>query len=460
MPLAAIRSRIINLARQGKPTFAKGRTRPAINILGRTNMTATTSASTQASGSSSGGKSVWAAVPLGPPDAILGITEAFKADQDSRKINLGVGAYRDNAGESFVLESVRGAEARLGERFPDKEYAGIMGVPEFTELAAKLAFGEDSAALKEGRVVVSQSISGTGALRLGADFLSRFYTREDLGRLVYLPTPTWGNHQAIFRDARLEVRNYRYFDKATNGLDLKGMLEDIRGAPKGSIILLHACAHNPTGVDPTMEEWKTIEEAIRAAGHFVFFDMAYQGFASGDPDKDAWAVRHFIQAGHNPVVAQSFAKNMGLYGERAGIVSIFCRDTEERVRVESQLKIVIRPMYSSPPIHGARLVATVLGDAQLRGLWLGEVKKMADRIQAMRLALRQELEALGSKVSWNHITDQIGMFCYTGLKPEQVERMTKEYHVYLTKDGRISIAGINSANVKYLAQAIHEVTKG
>lgn len=459
MSLAAIRSRIINLARQRQFTFARGSTTPAIKILGRTNMTATTSVSSQASGSSVAGKSVWAVVPLGPPDAILGITEAFKADQDSRKVNLGVGAYRDNAGNPFVLESVKGAEARLGERFPDKEYTGIMGVPEFTALAAMLAFGEDSPALKARRVVVGQSISGTGALRLGADFLGRFYTHEGLSRLVYLPTPTWGNHQAIFRDARLEVRNYRYFDKATNGLDLKGMLEDLRGAPKGSIILLHACAHNPTGVDPSIEQWRMIEDTIRTAGHFVFFDMAYQGFASGDPDQDAWAVRHFIQAGHNPIVAQSFAKNMGLYGERAGAVSIFCQDAEEKARVESQLKIVIRPMYSSPPIHGARLVATVLGDAQLKGLWLREVKMMADRIQAMRLTLRQELEALGSKVSWNHITDQIGMFCYTGLKPEQVERLTKEYHVYLTKDGRISIAGINSANVKYLAQAIHEVTK-
>lgn len=319
--------------------------------------------------------------------------------------------------------------------------------------------GDDSAALKERRVVVSQSISGTGALRLGADFLDRFYNREGLCRTVYLPTPTWGNHQAIFRDAHLEVRNYRYFDKTTNGLDLKGMLEDIRAAPKGSVILLHACAHNPTGVDPTTEEWKAIEETIRAAGHFVFFDMAYQGFASGDPDKDAWAVRYFVQMSHDPIVAQSFAKNMGLYGERAGAVSIFCRDAEEKARVESQLKIVIRPMYSNPPIHGARLVATVLGDPQLKGTWLKEVKMMADRITSMRLALRQELEALGSKIPWNHITDQIGMFCYTGLKTEQVERITKEYHVYLTKDGRISIAGINSSNVKYLAQAIHKVTK-
>lgn len=202
-----------------------------------------------------------------------------------------------------------------------------------------------------------------------------------------------------------------------------------------------------------------IEEKIRVKGHFVFFDMAYQGFASGFPEKDAWAIRHFVDAGHYPMVAQSFAKNMGLYGERAGAISIFCRDGEEKARVESQLKIVIRPMYSNPPIHGARLVATVLGDPELKSLWLKEVKMMADRIMEMRTTLRNELEAMGSKGPWNHITNQIGMFCYTGLKPEQVERITKEFHVYLTKDGRISIAGINSSNVKYLARAIHEVTK-
>lgn len=403
-------------------------------------------------------RAVWSAVPLGPPDAILGITEAFKADTHPSKMNLGVGAYRDDAGKPYVLECVRQAEQRLSTHYKDKEYTGIVGVSEFTAHSARLAFGEDCPALAEQRVVVSQSISGTGALRLGADFISRFYP-QDASRLVFLPTPTWGNHGAIFRDARLEVRNYRYFDRATNGLDLKGMLEDLQNAPEGSIILLHACAHNPTGVDPQQAEWKSIEEVIKARGHFVFFDMAYQGFASGYPDKDAWAVRYFVERGHNPIVAQSYAKNMGLYGERAGAISIFCRDAEERSRVESQLKIVIRPMYSSPPIHGARLVATVLGNADLKGLWLQEVKMMADRIMSMRTALRAELEALASKHDWRHITDQIGMFCYTGLKPEQVERLTKEFHVYLTKDGRISIAGINSSNVKYLAQAIHEVTK-
>lgn len=193
-------------------------------------------------------------------------------------------------------------------------------------------------------------------------------------------------------------------------------------------------------------------------GHFVFFDMAYQGFASGDPDKDAFALRHFVSEGHLPMVAQSYAKNFGLYGERAGALSIVCKDAEEKARVESRLKIVIRPMYSNPPIHGARIVATVLQDSALKDLWLSEVKMMADRIIDMRKALKIELERLGSKHNWNHITDQIGMFCYTGLKSDQVERLTKEHHIYLTKDGRISIAGINASNVEYLAKAIHAVT--
>lgn len=400
--------------------------------------------------------SSWNEVPLGPPDAILGITEAFKADTHPSKVNLGVGAYRDDSGKPYVLECIRKAETKLAENYKDKEYTGIAGVPDFVNLTAQLAFGSDLKALQEGRVAVAQSISGTGALRIGADFLSRFYKGN---KSVYLPTPTWGNHGPIFRDAHVEVKSYRYFDPKTNGLDLNGMLQDIQNAPKGSIFLLHACAHNPTGVDPRPEEWKQIEAVIKEHGHVVFFDMAYQGFASGYPEKDSWAIRYFVENGHCPLVAQSYAKNMGLYGERIGALSVFCKDAEERSRVESQIKIIIRPMYSNPPIHGARLVATVLGDNELKALWLKEVKMMADRIKSMRDALKSELEKLGSKHNWNHITDQIGMFCYTGLKADQVERLTKEFHIYLTKDGRISIAGINSSNVQYLAKAIHEVTK-
>lgn len=251
---------------------------------------------------------------------------------------------------------------------------------------------------------------------------------------------------------------YRYFDKKTNGLDLAGMLEDIQAAPKKSIILLHACAHNPTGVDPDLAQWEKIADAIEQQEQTVWFDMAYQGFASGDCDRDAAAVRLFADRGHQLLLCQSYAKNMGLYGERIGALSVVCKSQEEKEKVLSQLKIIIRPMYSNPPIHGARIVSLVLGEQSLQKQWLGEVKMMADRIIKMRSLLRQHLTKLGSKHDWSHITDQIGMFCYTGMTPSQVERITKEHHVYLTKDGRISIAGINEGNVESLAKAIHKVT--
>lgn len=283
----------------------------------------------------------------------------------------------------------------------------------------------------------------------------RFHTGE---KTVLLPNPTWGNHPNIIKDAQMKSIQCRYFDKKTNGLDLAGMLEDLKAAPKKSIVLLHACAHNPTGVDPDLTQWEKIAEVIEAQGHTVWFDMAYQGFASGDCDRDAAAVRMFAQRGHQLLLCQSYAKNMGLYGERIGALNVVCKDAAEKEKVLSQLKIIIRPMYSNPPIHGARIVSLVLGEQKLQEQWLGEVKMMADRIIKMRSLLRQHLKTLGSKLDWSHITDQIGMFCYTGLNPAQVERITKEHHVYLTKDGRISIAGINESNVERLAKAIHDVT--
>ncbi|GAB5585680.1 aspartate transaminase aat1 [Umbelopsis nana] len=401
--------------------------------------------------------STWSAVPQGPPDAILGVSDAFKKDTDPRKMNLGVGAYRDDNGKPFVLSSVRKADRLILENGLDKEYAGITGVPDFTKAAGELAYGEDSAPIKENRLAITQSISGTGALRIGAAFLSRFYPHA---KKVYLPNPTWGNHIPIFGDSGIQVEKYRYFDKSNNGLDINGMLDDLKNAPKNSIVLLHACAHNPTGVDPTKEQWDEISQVVKDRDHFTFFDMAYQGFASGDCTRDAYALRKFVAGNHPIVLAQSFAKNMGLYGERVGAFSVVCNDAAEKARVDSQVKILIRPMYSNPPINGARLVSTVLNTPELKEEWLGEVKMMADRIITMRDQLRGHLENdFGSKHSWNHITDQIGMFCYTGLTPEQVDKLRDDWHVYLTRDGRISIAGISSHNVKYLAEAIHNVTK-
>jgi len=291
---------------------------------------------------------------------------------------------------------------------------------------------------------------------VAADFIHRFLP----GRAVYFPDPTWGNHQVIFKDAGVkDIKAYRYYDPKTVGLDLNGLLADLKAAPSESIIVLHACAHNPTGVDPKLDQWKQISQVCKEKNHFVLFDCAYQGFASGDPEKDVAAIRMFINDGHNIGLCQSFAKNFGLYGQRAGALSFLTATPAEAEAVESQLKILVRPMYSNPPLHGARIVSTILNDADLNAQWRKEVKGMADRIITMRQRLVQHLKELGSKKDWSHITNQIGMFCYTGLNPEQVEKLINEYHVYLLKSGRISMAGISSNNVKYLAEALHAVTK-
>ena len=394
-------------------------------------------------------------VPQGPPDAILGITEAFKKDSNPKKINLGVGAYRDDKGKPYVLPSVQTAEQSIVQQNLDKEYAGITGVPEFTTAAAKLAYGTNSAPMKEGRVAITQSISGTGALRIGGAFLQRFYPGA---KTIYIPTPSWANHKAVFLDSGLEVKQYRYYNKDTIGLDFDGMVEDIKNMPEGSMVLLHACAHNPTGVDPTQEQWMAVSDAVQEGGHFPFFDMAYQGFASGDTDKDAFALRYFLKQGHRLCLAQSFAKNMGLYGERVGAFSIVASSADEKARLDSQIKILVRPLYSNPPVHGARIASTILKDPELNSQWLGEVKGMADRIIRMRALLKENLLQLGSKHNWDHITSQIGMFAYTGLNAEQMTRLAEQHSVYATKDGRISVAGITSGNVKRLAEAIYEVT--
>lgn len=393
---------------------------------------------------------------MGPPDAILGVTEAFRRDTNPNKMNLGVGAYRDDSGKPFVLPSVREAEVQLVNEKLDKEYAGITGLPDFCRLSADLALGEGNSWTRDGLNATTQCLSGTGALRVGASFFAKFFTGP---KVCWVPTPTWGNHMPIFRHSGVEVQQYRYYDPSTCGLDFDGALEDISRMPEHSLILLHACAHNPTGVDPRPEQWQQLSQLIMKKKLFPFFDMAYQGFASGDPEQDALAVRMFLRDGHCIALAQSFAKNMGLYGERTGAFSLVCTDRDEAARVLSQLKILIRPMYSNPPIHGARIVSRVLSSPELRRAWLSDVHSMAQRIIDMRVALRSGLDGEGSSLNWQHITDQIGMFCYTGMKPDQVQKLTKDFSVYLTQDGRISMAGVTSHNVGYLARAMHEVTK-
>ncbi|XP_063053527.1 aspartate aminotransferase, mitochondrial [Engraulis encrasicolus] len=398
----------------------------------------------------------WSDVQMGPPDPILGVTEAFKKDSNPKKMNLGVGAYRDDNGKPYVLSCVRKAEALIMGKGLDKEYLPIGGLGDFSKACAVLALGPKNEVLQSGRSITVQTISGTGSLRIGGNFLSRFHTAA---RDIYLPKPSWGNHTPIFRDAGLELKAYRYYDPNTCGFDFKGALDDISKIPEKSMILLHACAHNPTGVDPRPEQWKELSAVIKKRNLLVFFDMAYQGFASGDIDRDAWAVRHFIEEGHNIVLSQSFAKNMGLYGERVGGFTVVCKDAEEAKRVESQLKILIRPIYSNPPMNGARIASTILTTPDLYAEWLQEVHTMANRIIKMREMLVANLKKNGSSHNWQHVIDQIGMFCFTGLKPEQVARLSNEFSIYMTKDGRISMAGVSSGNVGYLAEGIHAVTK-
>lgn len=400
--------------------------------------------------------SFWSHVEQGPPDAILGITEAFKRDTNPNKINLGAGAYRDDNGKPYVLPCIKAAEENLMRKQLDKEYAGIAGITEFTKGSANLAFGPNNEIVNNGLNCTVQGISGTGSLRIGAAFLEKFYPRN---KTVFLPTPSWANHGPIFKHAGMEVASYRYYDKNTCGFDAAGCFEDLSNLPENSIIMLHACAHNPTGVDPTPEQWQELSNIIKRKNHFPFFDMAYQGFASGDLTRDAHALRLFIKDGHTPCLAQSYAKNMGLYGERVGAFTVVCNTSEEAKAVESQIKILIRPMYSNPPIHGARLVSEVFYNDDLYAQWLVEVKGMADRIISVRAALKENLEKEGSSHDWSHIVNQIGMFCYTGMKPDQVANLTKDHSVYLTKDGRISVVGITSKNVEYLAKAMHAVTK-
>jgi len=393
---------------------------------------------------------------MGPPDAILGVSEAFKRDPSSTKMNLGVGAYRDDNGQPFVLPSVRKAEANIMAAMLNKEYAPIGGEGDFCKESAKLAFGADSQVVKDGLNVTIQGISGTGSLRVGTEFLSKWFPGN---KTVYLPKPSWGNHTPIIKHAGMNVGAYRYYDSNTCGLDFAGAVEDIKNIPEGSIIMLHACAHNPTGVDPTPEQWKELSHIVKEKKLLPFFDMAYQGFASGNVDQDAFAVRQFIDDGHRVLLSQSYSKNMGLYGERTGAFTVVCADADEAARVESQIKIIVRPLYSNPPRHGARIVTELLTNETLREEWLVDVKTMADRIITMRTQLKAGLEREGSTRNWEHITDQIGMFCFTGMTPEQVAKITAEHSVYLTKDGRISVAGISSKNVDYLAAAMHAVTK-
>lgn len=398
--------------------------------------------------------SFFAHVTEGPVDPILGLNAAFKADTSPNKLNLGVGAYRTEDGKPLVLSCVKQAEERiLNSGLYNKEYLPIDGLPEFNKASARLMFGEQLYGPNASRIVTVQALSGTGALRIAVDFIKRFLPNAS----VYISEPTWANHKSICNMAGVPWKSYRYIDKRTNALDFGGLLEDLHAAPDGSVVLLHSCAHNPTGVDPTPDQWAAIADLVRAKKHLVLFDNAYQGFASGDLDRDAYAVRLFLERGFQFIVTQSYAKNFGLYGERIGACNIVTGSDREAECVRSQLKLIARATFSSPPIHGALIVSIVLADAELTRLWRAELKAMADRIIRMRQLLLEALTENGTPGNWQHIVNQIGMFSYTGLSAEQVQRLVKEFHIYMTADGRISMAGLSTSTCKVLADAIKAV---
>lgn len=342
------------------------------------------------------------------------------------------------------------------------EYLPIAGLADFTAASQKLVLGAESPAIQDGRVASLQTISGTGALHLGALFLAKFY-KTTSERTVYFSDPTWANHLQIFSNVGLAYKTYPYFSKQTKGLDFDGLVGTIQAAPEGSIILLHACAHNPTGVDATQEQWKKIAQIIKAKKHFPFFDTAYQGFASGDLAQDAWAIHYFVEQGFEMCIAQSYAKNFGLYGERAGCFHFVTSPSSDAAstigRIASQLAILQRSEISNPPAYGARIASTVLNDKELFAEWEANLRTMSGRIKEMRTALRNKLEQLGTPGTWNHITDQIGMFSFTGLTEKQVLKIREDSHVYMTKNGRISMAGLNTHNIDYFAKAVDKVVR-
>eukprot|EP00516_Mucochytrium_quahogii_P008459 CAMPEP_0203758780 /NCGR_PEP_ID=MMETSP0098-20131031/11631_1 /ASSEMBLY_ACC=CAM_ASM_000208 /TAXON_ID=96639 /ORGANISM=" , Strain NY0313808BC1" /LENGTH=404 /DNA_ID=CAMNT_0050651375 /DNA_START=80 /DNA_END=1294 /DNA_ORIENTATION=- len=393
-------------------------------------------------------------VEQGPPDAILGIKTKFLADANPARVNVSVGAYRDSQGKPLLLNVVKKAEAIiLNDETRNKEYLPIAGDAKFIAATQEFCFGKEAACVKENRVATVQALSGTGALRVGAEFVHTHFP----GTVVYIPDPTWGNHFKIFGNAGLETRKYRYFDMKTKGLDFSGLIEDLKSAPAGSIVVLHVCSHNPTGVDPTEDQWREILAVVKSNKLLPFFDSAYQGFATGCVDKDAFAVRLFEAQCVEMFCAQSYSKNMGLYGERIGALNVVLRSPEAKPKVISQLELVVRAMYSNPPRHGAAIAALILTDPVLLAEWKVELKGMTDRIQSMRQGLREAIEKLETPGDWEFITSQIGMFAFTGLPKDKVEAMQKNHHIYMPMNGRISIAGVTDGNIPQIAKAIRSV---
>ncbi len=396
--------------------------------------------------------SLFSAVEMAPRDPILGLNEQFNADTNPAKVNLGVGVYFDDNGKLPLLQCVQAAEkALLGAPKPHG-YLPIDGIAAYDAAVKALVFGADSEPVASGRVATVQALGGTGGLKLGADFLKKLNPAAK----VLISDPSWENHRALFTNAGFTVGSYRYYDEATRSLNFAGMLADLNAAAAGTVVVLHACCHNPTGYDITPAQWDEVIAAVKARGLVPFLDMAYQGFGYGLAE-DGAVIGKFVAAGLMFFVSTSFSKSFSLYGERVGALSVVCKDKEEMGRVLSQLKIVIRTNYSNPPTFGGALVAAVLSTPELRAQWEQELGEMRVRIKAMRQKLVDGLKAAGIAQDMSFITTQIGMFSYSGLNKDQMVRLRNEFGVYGTDTGRMCVAALNSKNIDYVCASIAKV---
>ncbi|EGM69933.1 amino acid aminotransferase [Shewanella sp. HN-41] len=395
---------------------------------------------------------IFSQVVLAPADPILGLTDTFKADPRQDKVNLGVGIYKDEAGQTPVLQSVKKAEALLLEQEKTKNYLGIEGVQAYNRVVQELLFGAGSALTTSGRAATAQAPGGTGALRIAAEFL----LRNTPSRTVWVSNPTWANHQNIFETAGLTVKEYGYYNASTHDIDFDAMMTDLADAEVGDIILLHGCCHNPTGIDLTLAQWDSVAQLFADKKLVPLFDFAYQGFGSGI-EEDAAGLRLVAAKVPELLVANSFSKNFGLYNERIGAVTVVAEDTDAAIRAFSQVKRTIRANYSNPPAHGALIVSTILGDATLKAMWVQEVTEMRERIAEMRTLFVDSLKAEGVTQDFSFISRQNGMFSFSGLNKAQVARLKDEFGVYIVGSGRISVAGMTKTNMPVICKAIAQV---
>ena len=396
--------------------------------------------------------SLFNTVEMAPRDPILGLNEQFAADANPNKVNLGVGVYYDDNGKLPLLQCVQAAEKRMAEKPTPRGYLPIDGIAAYDAAVKTLVFGSGSEPVQSGRVATVQAIGGTGGLKVGADFLKRLSPSAK----VLISDPSWENHRALFNNAGFTVETYPYYDAAARGVNFQGMLDALNAAAAGTIVVLHACCHNPTGYDITAAQWDQVITAVKARGLVAFLDMAYQGFGHGIAE-DGAVIAKFVAAGLSFFVSTSFSKSFSLYGERVGALSVLCQSKEEADRVLSQLKIAIRTNYSNPPTHGGAIVAAVLSTPELRALWEQELGEMRVRIKQMRQQLVDGLKAAGVKQDMSFITQQIGMFSYSGLTKDQMVRLRTEFGVYGTDTGRMCVAALNSRNIDHVCASIARV---